>query len=484
MGKGHREFPKLKGASNFDSWSQDIKQCLIVDGLWKWVVGVKKQPTKPTRPGNDSPTATQEAYRRDKASWEKDQEEFDDKHLLACALILLSVDSKPKVHITGVINATRMAMILRNHYGSKDKNSVNNYLVNITRSTQKQFESLDDYAQHIRLNEKKLIDMGLTIPDWILAGIFQSGLNENLRPLATILLYAAKQNKTELTMEDMLFELQEPERHTQEETTKTNAHEAKKLNQSDNNRGRSKRGRGSRFRGRGGRNTTSKSDLYCDGCEIPGHEKKDCFILNKDKRPDWWTCPADKEHLLPENKKKTRKTDTTNGSKESKAHKVVHVFKTKQIQLSSSTRKQIAKKAYTKKPKDDNWWMDSAADVHITHDRSLFRTYRSLTNENVVVANDTPVKVHGIGTIELNILINGEEHTIGLENTWHVPDLAYNLLSLGTLDQKGYPFRSDGRGKLIVSHQTGKVAMTGTRRETGYQLDISNKSDESDSWSD
>jgi len=58
-----------------------------------------------------------------------------------------------------------MTIILRNYYGLKDKNLVNNYLVNITRSTQKQFESLDNYAQHIRLNEKKLIDIGLTIPD-------------------------------------------------------------------------------------------------------------------------------------------------------------------------------------------------------------------------------------------------------------------------------------------------------------------------------
>jgi len=96
--------------------------------------------------------------------------------------------------------------------------------------------------------------------------------------------------------------------------------------------------------------------------------------------------------------------------------------------------------------------MDSIADVHITYNRSLFKTYRSLTNKSVGVADDTPVKVHGIGTIELNILINGETQTIGLENTWYVPDLAYNLLSLGTLDQKGYPFRSDGRGKLIINH--------------------------------
>ena len=250
----------------------------------------------------------------------------------------------------------------------------------------------------------------------------------------------------------MLFELQEPERHTQEEITKTNAYVAKKL---DNNRGRqSKRGRGSRFRGRGGRNTTGKSDLYYDNCEILGHEKKDCFILNKDKRPNQQTCPVDKEYLLPENKKKTRKTNITNGSKESKAYKVVHMFKTKQIQLSSSTRKQIAKKANTKKPKDNNQWMDSIVDVHITHDISLFNkeTYRPLTNKNVIVANDTPVKVHGISTIELNILINGEEYTIGLKNTQHIPDLAYNLLSLSTLDQKGYPFRSNGRGKLIVSY--------------------------------
>jgi len=63
--------------------------------------------------------------------------------------------------------------------------------------------------------------------------------------------------------------------------------------------------------------------------------------------------------------------------------------------------------------------MDSIVDVHITHDISLFNkeTYRPLTNKNVIVANDTPVKVHGISTIELNILINGEEYTIGLKNT-------------------------------------------------------------------
>jgi len=39
--------------------------------------------------------------------------------------------------------------------------------------------------------------------------------------------------------------------------------------------------------------------------------------------------PIDKEHLLPKNKKKIRKTNITNRSKESKAYKVVHVFKTK-----------------------------------------------------------------------------------------------------------------------------------------------------------
>ncbi len=117
----------------------------------------------------------------------------------------------------------------------------------------------------------------------------------------------------------MLFELQEPERYTQEETIKINAYIAKKL---DNNRGRSKRGRGSRFRGRSRRNTTSKSNLYYNGCEIPSYKKKD-------KRLNQQTCPIDKEHLLPKNKKKTRKTNITNRSKESKAYKVVHVFKTK-----------------------------------------------------------------------------------------------------------------------------------------------------------
>ena len=124
----------------------------------------------------------------------------------------------------------------------------------------------------------------------------------------------------------MLFELQEPERHTQEEIIKINAYIAKKL---DNNRGRSKRSRGSRFRGRSRRNTTGKSNLYYDNCEILGYKKKDYFILNKDKRPNQQTCPIDKEYLLPKNKKKTRKTNITNRSKESKAYKVVYIFKTK-----------------------------------------------------------------------------------------------------------------------------------------------------------
>ncbi len=61
--------------------------------------------------------------------------------------------------------------------------------------------------------------------------------------------------------------------------------------------------------------------------------------------------------------------------------------------------------------------MDSIVDIYITHNRSLFKTYRSLTNKSVGVANNTPVKVYSISTIELDILINGETQTIGLENT-------------------------------------------------------------------
>jgi hypothetical protein len=96
---------------------------------------------------------------------------------------------------------------------------------------------------------------------------------------------------------------------------------------------------------------------------------------------------------------------------------------------------------------DENCWiMDTGASQHMTPNRNWFETYEP-SDGRVIMGNNNTCKVAGTGTISFKFHDGRIRRLTGVR---HIPDLKKNLISLGSLEEKGCKFQSEG-GVLRVS---------------------------------
>ena len=102
---------------------------------------------------------------------------------------------------------------------------------------------------------------------------------------------------------------------------------------------------------------------------------------------------------------------------------------------------------------NNSWLLDSACSFYVTPYRSWFDIYRLVNCSYVQMGNDASCKVIGIGTIKIKMFDN-VVRTLG--EVRHVPKIKNNLISLGTLDSKGYSYKSEheimnvSKGAMVV----------------------------------
>jgi hypothetical protein len=85
---------------------------------------------------------------------------------------------------------------------------------------------------------------------------------------------------------------------------------------------------------------------------------------------------------------------------------------------------------------ESGWWLDTGATIHISKDRSLFKTYEVIDDgTEVKMGNNIRTKVIGKGTVVLKFT-SGKVLT--LVNVLHVPDMAKNLISGDLLNKRGF----------------------------------------------
>jgi len=110
------------------------------------------------------------------------------------------------------------------------------------------------------------------------------------------------------------------------------------------------------------------------------------------------------------------------------------------------------------------WIMDLGASQHMTPNRDWFETYEP-SSEKVFMGNNHLCKVAGMGSVKIKFH-DGKIRM--LRGVRHIPDLSKNLISLGSLEEKGCKFQSDG-GVLCVS-KGALTIMRGKRVESLYFL--------------
>ncbi|KAK3169608.1 hypothetical protein OEA41_008992 [Lepraria neglecta] len=182
-----------------------------------------------------------------------------------------------------------------------------------------------------------------------------------------------------------------------------------------------------------------RKDLGTPPCSCYGlyrYGNTHCYYLYKYLRLKEWEVAKGREDLLIENKQKKASSARYNGSTEE----------------SSQLTARITRSFSTK-------------------DRSKFEDYEP-SNKTLTGIDSKALRVLGIGTALYPRILNGKAKYVRLSGVYYVPDMDYNLLSIVTLEDKGYYASiKDGRFDIIDS-EDDEVVLSGTRVGKSYLLDL------------
>ncbi|KAG8496414.1 hypothetical protein CXB51_007522 [Gossypium anomalum] len=189
--------------------------------------------------------------------------------------------------------------------------------------------------------------------------------------------------------------------------------------QERNHRGKSK-----------GRSKSSNRGKTCNFCKKKGHIKSECYKLqNKIKRE-----AANQKGKQPEN---------------SGEADVVEDYSDGELLVASVNDSKVS----------EEWILDSGCTFHMSPNRDWFTTYETVSEGVVLMGNNASCKIAGVGTIKVK-MFDGVVRT--LSDVRYVPELKRNLISLSTLDSKGYRYTAES-GVLKIS-KGSLVVMKGQRK--------------------
>ncbi|KAG8502990.1 hypothetical protein CXB51_000989 [Gossypium anomalum] len=96
----------------------------------------------------------------------------------------------------------------------------------------------------------------------------------------------------------------------------------------------------------------------------------------------------------------------------------------------------------------EEWILYSGCTFHMSPNQDWFTTYETMYECVVLMGNSASCKIAGVGTIKAK-MFDGVVRT--LSEVRHVSELKRNLISLSTLDSKGYRYTAESEGSTVTS---------------------------------
>lgn len=103
--------------------------------------------------------------------------------------------------------------------------------------------------------------------------------------------------------------------------------------------------------------------------------------------------------------------------------------------------------------KFDVWCIDSGATSHMSYDDSLFIEIDYECKGIVKLADNKEINVEGIGTVELNLILNNRKTYFKLYKTLYIPDLKSHLISTTKLTNEGFCILMKGQVAQIMKNR-------------------------------
>lgn len=299
----------------------------------------------------------------------------EEKKQKAKAKLVLSIDPSLFVHIKDATTAEDLWKKLRDLYADTGFTRKINLLRTLISLRLESCDSMDHYVNQVIETAQRLRKTGFNIDDEWIGSLLLAGLPERFSPMIMAIEHSGIKVDTD-SIKNKLLDMQVE-------------------NNSNGGAFASKPSKPIFHQGHPSRETSNQANNYkkikCYRCNQLGHFKNKCPNQN-------------------------------NAGSNSSSQKRSNAFSA--IFLNG---------VFDKK----DWYIDSGASVHLTTSDQWLEETKTPVLKTIMVANRTEIPVFSCGKVKLQTSVGKHVHDVTVQEVFHVPDLATNLLSVSQLIKNG-----------------------------------------------
>lgn len=246
-----------------------------------------------------------------------------------------------------------------------------------------EFKMLDnssvlDQIHELQVIFNKLKDVKINIPEQLQVGAVMAKLPHTWTDYRKKLMHSTEDFSMEQLLKHLRIEEETRIREKRVFESDSNIHNVVNDHKENNLNGKRKRDNNQKKPNQKGKD--------CYFCGKPGHFKRDCRFFKRQKKEHGQTST--------QGKKNSDSSQKANMLQQDESEIVAMISK---LNIDMVTEVNMADNA-----KDTDWWYDSGATIHVCNNRSMFKFYEAVSDDNkVLMGNHNTSSVIGKGTIEL-----------------------------------------------------------------------------------
>src|SRR5258705_4830866 len=286
------QLPKLASDSeNWLTYHERVLNAATACGLHRHLVGTTLKPSPIVeRAGKFYLTADDKAPLSEEAleKHETSIDSWEQKEAQVRELIYNTVDNASFLQIKGEKTAANLWKKLTSIHGNKGAQFEEYLLGKLQTARYAENEDMRTHLTTMNTLRERLSEIGSPISDVQFNAYIRTSLSLTTRyqPLLTTLSTTARQTKTALTSDDLIWHLVEEANTIKLEANVNKSHAALAAAHGKSNKGSSENGKGKDRKGKG-----KKSGSKCTNCKLKGHTDDHCFAKGGGKEHqalDWW----------------------------------------------------------------------------------------------------------------------------------------------------------------------------------------------------